>query len=209
MSSEQETRRSFRVEELIYLTYEPVSELEFEQGLDHWKIARGNNVGVRSKLLHLDAKLEEKLYLLRSDSLPLAEYLHLLNEKISTIIDELPALKENRSTLAKQEPQTCEIGADGLLFSAENPLPVGSKLAVRLMFAADQHYIETFCRVVRVTDPYSDENPRFRCGIAVEFLGMKPEQQDALIQHLFDRESATLRMRRLELEADELKLLAE
>ena len=206
MNSGQETRRSFRVEELIYLTYESISELEYEQGLEHWKITQGKNVGVRSKLLHLDAKLEEKLYLIRSDSLPLAEYLHLLNDKISTIIAELPALKENRSTLAKKTPQTCEIGADGMLFSAEEPVPVGSKLAMRLLFAADQLYIETFCRVVRVTDPYSDEESKFRCGIAVEFLGMKPEQQDELIQHLFDRESATLRMRRLELEASELDL---
>ena len=100
MNSGQETRRSFRVEELIYLNYESISELEFEQGIEHWKIAQGKNVGVRSKLLRLDAKLEEKMFLLRSDSLPLAEYLHLLNEKIQAIIDELPALKENRSTLS-------------------------------------------------------------------------------------------------------------
>lgn len=203
MNNGEENRRSFRIVESVFLSYETISDLDFHQGLEHWKMAQGTGVGVRSRLMDIESRFDQKIFVLKSESLALAECMMLLNEKISLLMEELPGLKASKVALAKKPPQICELGADGMLFGSAKNFPLDTKLALRFLLASDNRYVETFCRVVRNDDPPGeDESMPF--GIAVEFLGMKQEQKDILIQHLFDRESETLRMRRLKLDADHL-----
>lgn len=209
MKNGQENRRSFRVVESVYVSYEPISDLDYHQGLDRWKMSQGTGFGIRSKLLDIDARFNEKLFLVKSESVALSECLNLLNQKITTLIEELPSLKERKVALAKQDAQKCEIGADGMLFGAAQPIKPDTKLMLRFLLAADNRYVETFCRVVRNDQPPSEEDVGKPYGVAVEFLGMKPEQKDLLIQHLFERESETLRMRRLKLDAEQLSRLGD
>ncbi|MGI9205878.1 MAG: PilZ domain-containing protein [Woeseiaceae bacterium] len=201
MKNGDENRRSFRIVESVFLNYETISDLDFHQGIEHWKMAQGTGVGVRSRLMDIESRFDQKIFVLKSESLALAECMMLLNEKISLLMEELPGLKANKVALAKQPPQICELGADGMLFASAKNYPADTKLALRFLLASDNRYVETFCRVVRSDDPPGDDES-LPYGIAVEFLGMKQEQKDILIQHLFDRESETLRMRRLKLDAD-------
>lgn len=201
MNSDQEKRRSFRVVESVYLIHEIISDREFQQGLERWKMALGTSAGIRSTLLDIDARFQEKLFTLNSDSVELVECLTLLNTKINTFLDQLPELRESRTALAKQDPQLCEVGADGMVFGADKQYPIGSKIALRLLLAADSRYVETFSHVVRHVDAPDDNERDYPYGVAVEFHGMKPAQKDILIRHMFDRESETLRMRRLNLDA--------
>jgi len=207
MSTDRENRRSFRIEETAFVSYERISDLDFQQGIERWKMSKGSSIGVRSKLLDLDARFNEKLFVLKSESVALAECLHLLNQKIVALIDELPGLKESKESLIQQPSQACELSADGMLFGVNESLDPDTKLAMRFLLAADNLYVESFARVIRSGPAPLDDSPPFQFGVAVEFLGMKPEQKDVLIQHLFDRESETLRMRRLQIEAEELKAL--
>ena len=203
-SNGQENRRSFRVAERVYLKYEVISDREFHEGLDHRKLRKGVSDGLRSKILDLDARFEEKLYVLRTESGRLAECMSILNEKLNAVIEQLPDLRQSKASLARSEPLTCDIGADGMAFPADKHLEDGTKVALRFLLESDNRYIETFARVVRNIDPPGDFDASRPFGIAVEFDGMKPAQKEMLIQHLFNRESETLRMRRLELDAAEM-----
>ena len=200
----EDNRRSFRVTERVYLKYEVISDREFHEGLDHRKLRQGVSDGVRSTILDLDARFEEKLYLLRNESGRLAEVMTILNDKLNAIIEQLPEMRQSKASLARSEPLTCDIGADGMAFAAEKHLETGTKLALRLLLESDNRYIETFARVVRNIDPPGELDANRPFGVAVEFDGMKPAQKEILIQHLFNRESETLRMRRLELDEAEL-----
>jgi len=206
MKTGQENRRSFRIVESVFLDYEVISDLDFHHGLDRWKLSQGTSIGVRSRLMEIDARFNEKLFLLKSDSIALAECLHLLNQKITAIADEFPSLKESKSALAKQPPQSCEIGADGMSFGTTKKYTPDTKMVLRLLLASDSQYVETFCRVIRLEESSQNSDSNLPFHIAVEFLGMTQEQKDMLIQHLFDRESETLRMRRLELDGDKFDI---
>ena len=203
-TTDQDSRRSFRVSERVYLKYEIISNDEFTRGLEHRKIRLGRVDGIRSKLVDLDARLEEKLFLLHNESSRLADCMNILNDKVNLIIEQLPELRQSKASLASSDPQTCEIGADGMVFAAEESLDAGTKIALRLLLETDNRYIETFAEVVRETEVPGDTDSRRPFGIAVQFSGMKPAQREILIQHLFNRESETLRMRRLRLDAAEL-----
>jgi len=201
MNSGRENRRSFRIKETVYLKYEVISDREFHEGLERRKIRLGASSGIRSQILDLDTRLKEKLFLLKAESSRLAECLNLLNDKLNTVIEQFPELRASKASLASSEPQTCEVGADGMVFATDKPYTAGTKLALRFLLAADNRYVETFCNVVRDAELLQEGDSAKPFAVAVEFQGMKPAQKEVLIQHLFNRESETLRMRRLNLDA--------
>ena len=197
MKNGLEKRRAFRILERVYLKYEVLTERDFDKGLDELRMGQGIADGARTRIMDLDARLGEKLYVLKSQSASVAECLSILNDKLNILIDEFPALRETKSSLIRSEAQTCEVSAVGMTFAASEPLAAGTKLVLRLLFVADNRYIETFCVVARQLEQQEAESPDRPFVVAVEFEGMKPEQNDALIQHLLNRESETLRVRRL------------
>jgi PilZ domain len=201
--SDTETRRSFRIPETVYLKYDILSDEEFAEGLDRRKLKLGESEGFRSMVLDLDTRLEQKLYRLRAESSALGDCLSILNQKINAVIQQLPEIRESKTSLARSDPRLCELSADGMVFPTQQSFDPGTKLALRFLLESDNLYVETFCRVVRIVAPPGELTAQRPFGIAVEFHGMKPAQKEVLIQHLFSRESETLRRRRLELDAIE------
>ncbi len=197
----QENRRSFRVNESVYVKYDVLSEKEFERGLEHRKLRLGLSDGAQATLVDIEARLGEAMFLLSAEHSKIARCMTLLNDKLNIVIDQLPALRETKASLAKTRPQTCDVGADGMVFSSDKPIEVDSKLHLQFLLSSDNRFVETFCRVVRVTDSPDDARDDLPYGIAVEFMNLPPSQREILIQHMFSRESETLRMRRLELDA--------
>lgn len=201
MMDGQENRRSFRVNESVYLKYDVLSQKEFEQGIEHRKLRLGLSDGAQATLVDIEARLGEAMFLLSAEHAKIGRCMTLLNDKLNIVIDQLPALRETKASLAKSRPQTCDVGADGMVFSSDKALEVDSKLHLQFLLSADNRFVETFCRVVRVTDSPDDNRDDLPYGIAVEFMNLPPSQREILIQHMFSRESETLRMRRLELDA--------
>lgn len=198
----KQNRKSFRMSDTVHLLYDVIDDAIFEQGVERWKLQLGSGAGLRSTLLDIDARIQEKIMILQAESTTnVAEALLLLNAKINAVMDGLPEMRESKVALANQEPQACEIGADGMLFAADKEYAPGTKMALRFLLATDSRYIETFCDVVRITKPPENSNANLPYGIAVRFCGMPAAQKEIIIQHLFDRESETLRMRRLDIEA--------
>jgi hypothetical protein len=194
-------RRSLRVMETAYIQYEVISEKEFSEGLERRKLRLGRGQGLHSILLDLDTRLDQKLFLIKTHSKHVGDCLAMLNEKINAVVQHIPETLESNASLAQTTPFVCQIGADGMAFATEEPLQPETKLAVRFLLEADSRYIETFCEVVRNVEPPIGASEDRPYSVAVRFHGMKPAQKEMLIQHLFNQESETLRMRRLELDA--------
>lgn len=196
-----ENRRSFRINESVYIKYEILSDKEYQQGLEHRKLRLGMDDGAQARLVDIEARLGEAMFLLNAEHGKIGRCMTLLNDKLNVVIDQLPSLRETKLSLAKTQPQNCDVGADGMIFSSDRQFAVDDKLYIQFLLSTDNRYVETFCRVVRLDDPPDSNRPDLPYGIAVEFLNMPPAQREILIQHMFSRESETLRMRRLELDA--------
>lgn len=203
MMNSRENRRSFRVSEPVYLKFETLTEEEFRQGINHRNLQVANDDGAQSMLVDIDARLSEAMYLLSGESAALGRCITLINDKLNIVISQSPGLRQTKSSLAKTPPQTCDVSADGIVFSSDQELQVGDKLYLQFLLSTDNRYVETFCKVVRLTDPPDNSDPSRTYGIAAEFVDMQPAQREILIQHMFTREGETLRMRRLEIESAE------
>ena len=198
MDTYKESRRSFRVEENIYLSSEVLTEDEFQNGLATWQVRSQSALNSQTALLEVDAELTEKLFLLKSKAPAVADCLSLINDKVTLVASELPDLRAARDKLTSQAAVKCELGADGMMFESDMAYKVGTCLVLQLLLETHQFYFETFARILRVIEPEPGENSPPTRLIAVEFHGMKPALRDVLIQHLFSLETETLRMRRLE-----------
>lgn len=202
MNNARENRRSFRVSESVYLKFETLTEEEFQKGINHHNLQVTNDDGAQSMLVDIDARLSEAMYLLSGESAALGRCITLINDKLNIVINQSPGLRQSKSALAQTPPQTCDVGADGIVFSSAQALKTGDKLYLQFLLSTDNRYVETFCRVVRLTDPPDSSDAGRVYGIAVEFVDMQPAQREILIQHMFTREGETLRMRRLEVESE-------
>ncbi|MCP5093292.1 MAG: hypothetical protein GY949_20475, partial [Gammaproteobacteria bacterium] len=165
-----ENRRSFRINESVYVKYEILSEKEFQQGLDHYKLGLGFDDGAQAKLVDIEARLGEAMFLLNAEYGKIGRCMTLLNDKLNIVIDQLPTLRETKLSLAKTKPQNCDVGADGMIFSSDRQLAIDDKLHIQFLLSTDNRYIETFSRVVRLDDPPDSNRADLPYGIAVEFL---------------------------------------
>lgn len=202
MNDGQENRRSFRISESAYLKVEKLTELEFNEGLEHRKVRLGESDSAQAMLVDLDARLSEEMFRIGGDNEHVGKCLTILNDKINVVIEQLPGFRQTKSALASSEPLTCDVGADGIVYPSSEQLAVGTMLYVQMLLASDNRYVDAFAHVVRHTDVPPGNSPELAYGIAIEFHGMKPAQREILIQHMFNRESETLRMRRLQTEAE-------
>ena len=201
MTNGKDQRRSFRISESVYVKFEVVDDETVKNGLEHYKLSLGISDSAQAKLVEIEARLSEAMYLLSAENGKVGRCMTLINDKLNIVIEQLPSLRETKQSLAKTPPQTCDVSADGLVFSSKRPLSVDDKLYIQFMLSTDNRYVESFCRVVRLDDPPDNSGQDLPYGIAVEFLNMPPAQREILIQHMFSRESETLRMRRLEMDA--------
>ena len=205
MSNQQDKRRSFRVNESAYVKYDVISDQQFFDGLDQYRMQLGVDDGAQAKLIDLDARIIESMHRVFAENERAGKVLELLNDKINMLAEQMPGLRKSKSDLLKTSPQVCDVGADGLVFSASERLRVGTKLYLRFLLSSDNRYVETFCTVVRETEsPSNGGDAGVSYGTAVEFHGMKPSQREILIQHMFSLESETLRMRRLQLDNEDV-----
>jgi len=200
MSNEQDSRRSFRVSESVYLKYVKLTEDEFQEGIERRKLRLGGDDGAQARLVDIEARLSEAMFLLNGEHSQMGRCLTLMNDKLNVAIEQLPSLRESKASLARTPPQTCDVGADGMVFSSAEQMQIGDKLSLTFLLSSDNRFVETFGKVVRLTDPPDTSSPELQYGIAVEFENMPSTQREILIQHMFSRESETLRMRRLEMD---------
>ncbi len=203
--NEKENRRSFRIIETVYLKYETLTEDEFLGGLERRKLRLGIDDGAQSRLIDIEARLAETMYLLGGENEKVGRCITLINDKLNLVVEQLPALRRTKSALTTEPPQTCEVAADGMVFGSAQQIPVDTRLHLQMLLESDNRFIETFASVLRITDPPGGERSGLQHGIAVEYHGMPPAVREILIQHMFSRESETLRMRRLQLEEAKLK----
>ena len=203
--NDKDNRRSFRISEAVYLKYETLTDDEFAEGLERRKLRLGIDDGAQSKLVDLEARLSETMYMLNPENDQIGRCLTLLNDKLNLAIEQLPGLRRTKSALTMTPPQVCDIGADGMVFGSDTAMQIGTKLHVQMLLETDNRFVESFATVVRAGDPPAGSDADKTLGIAVEFHGMQPAVREMLIQHMFTKESETLRMRRLEIDKADLK----
>lgn len=198
-ADEKAMRRSFRIRENAFIHYQKLSNVELED-LISGKAARApSRFRNHSRFTQLEARFNEAFVMMGQAPSAVRECFSVLNEKLNLLLEEQPDRQEAIKALTANGAYTCEIGSTGIRFDSEEPLEEGQAVFIQVMLTADNHYLETAAVVRRLTEPM-DDDPLRTFGVGLEFVGFDEAESELLIKHLFQRESETLRMRRLNLD---------
>ncbi len=196
---EREMRRSFRIREQAFVEVSELSDSEYAAILESRALQRPSEFGNHARLVNLENKFQEAFTLLGNAAVPVRECLAALNDKINLLFEQQPERRAAMDKLTSSEALTCEIGATGIRFDLDRPIAEGSKVYLQVLMTSDRHYLETAAVVRRTPEPIN-EGVGGTYGVAAEFVGFSEAESELLIKHLFQRESESLRMRRLKMD---------
>ena len=196
---ERTMRRSFRIRENAFIRYRKLNQQQMDDLLNARAIGQPSKFRNHAQLVNLEAKFREAFTLLGQAPAPVRDCLNALNDKINLLLEEQPERQEAMREMVKGSSYQCEIGATGIRFDCEEQLEEGQSLFIQVMLISDRHYLET-TGVVRAERKPLNDDPMRPYGVGVEFIGLGEGETELLIKHLFQRESESLRMRRLKVD---------
>lgn len=180
-----ERRQSFRIEDDVYLDYRLLdadTSAESSIDADIAGVCRG-----LMQLRELNVQAGHALANIRKQNSEIAHYLSILDKKIETLAQMTGAVGMGHDI----RPEThVNIGSGGMAFTAKEPLQKGQRLALKLVLFPSHLCIQATATVV-----YSKESDgNFWTGL--NFDPLPEHEQDALIRHLLEKQSAQLRQER-------------
>lgn len=196
---ERTMRRSFRIREHAFIKYKKLTEREYDDLLNQRAIKQPSKFRNHAQLVNLEARFRESFSLMSKAPKPFRDCLSALNDKLNLLLEEQPDRQDAMEDMIKGSPYTCEIGSTGIRFDADELFEENQKVFIQIMLTADRHYLESAAIVRREKKPLNDD-PMRPYGIAAEFIGITEAESELLIKHLFQRESESLRMRRLQID---------
>ncbi len=179
----KERRRYFRIDDTVGLSYQALDvddehEADSPAGLD-----------VLGLMADQDEKIQSLLKEVALESPSTAALVRALNQKLERIVSLLVADSQLVDRLAYRFKQV-SISACGMAFVHEVDVPVGTHLSLELELAPKKCVIRTKGVVVAV-DPV-DDGFYWR----INFYDIPQVQQEQLIQHIVQRQSALLKTAR-------------
>lgn len=185
-SSGTDRRQSFRINDEVYLDYRPLQpdEDDFYNDSDIAGVCRG-----LMELRDLNQQSSHLLVTIRKHHSDVAHYLSLIDRKIETLAQMTAAIGMGRDITPSHR---VNLGTGGMAFTSDKPLDNGQRLAVKLVLFPSHLCLQLTARVV-----YSNpkEGQEGYCT-GVQFNPLPEHDNDALIRHLLEKQSAQLREER-------------
>lgn len=174
----EEKRRYFRIHETIGLYYEILDH-------KHSDSAPDKSVDIWDLMSEQDEKIQRLLIEVEEESPKVAELIAAFNQKLERVVHQLVMESQLLDRVASRVKEV-SISACGLGFMAVAPIAKGTRLRLELQLFPSTQLIHTHGRVVGCEPRKSDFYWR------IEFLDMRQSEQERLIQHIVQRQSAQL-----------------
>lgn len=182
-----ERRQSFRIEDEVYLDYRPLREDEAPGENDNHDIT-GVCRGLM-QLRELNLQAGHAMVGIRKHHNDVAHYLSIIDKKIEILAQMTGAIGMGGDI----RPSTrVNIGSGGMAFAASESLVKGSRVALKLVLFPSHLCLQLTARVAY--SQADNGNGEFWTGL--EFDPLPEHENDALIRHLLEKQSAQLRKER-------------
>ena len=185
-----ERRLYFRIDDRVLIKYRLFGErdLSDERRFIFLNEVRASNL--HAALMGIDMSLQETISELRNRDKTVASALDLINRKLN-LIERVVALEQmdGRATSeSEHEPFDVNISGGGISFVSAEPIDVGALLAIDLIVLPSNHPMRAIGRVVDCRSANERRN-----HVAIEFVEIRDEDRETLIQHVIKKQAAELR----------------
>ena len=182
-----ERRQSFRIEDEVYLNYRLLQDGEAAGDNDRHDITSICHGLMQLRELSLQAG--HAMVTIRKHHTEIAHYLSIIDRKIEILAQMTGTIGMGGDI----SPSTrVNIGSGGMAFAASETLPKGRRLALKLVLFPSLLCLQLTARIA-----YSQaDNGKGECWTGLEFDPLPEHENDALIRHLLEKQSAQLRKER-------------
>lgn len=170
-----ERREYFRVEDDIYLQWQPVSEDEYARADEILHNLTDNDFSLSADFATLNNKYHPILNNIKQAHPDIAHYLELLNTKLDSLGHHL---LQQQQVYNEKKLTHVNISASGLMYAAESPMEVNSLLKLEYVLFPERVGIIAYGKVVTTTPLESGDH----C-IHISFEHMRTEDSELMIKH--------------------------
>lgn len=191
--SNQERRKCYRVQDTLAIEYKVLSPEEYESAKIHLQSQPSGVRVLKNKYSNLCAnELNVENFEDHDLIRGLVKLVIGINEKLDLILSHLEK-KEDLGIYIKP-PQEVNLSADGVGFDSFEPIPVETRIKIRMLLSENpQILITTLGKVVWIKTKQTGGVKKFETGVL--FLDIHEDDQEAIIKHIFTRQRDMLRNR--------------
>jgi len=184
VNSGDERRQYFRIEDVVGVHYEILSDREAEIRLATFDHEQFDSPG---RLQNAERQLQLLIDKLRIQNPEFAEAISLLNIKFNLLKESQieTALEYGTQSFVKK----VNISASGISFDDENKIEIGRKMYLNITLLPTDLHVQTMGDVV---DCLPSEGNEGEWSIRVEFYGMKAAEEELMVQHVVKRQGRLL-----------------
>lgn len=188
LTAAEDRRRFFRIEDDVNLFFKIVDEQEI---ISASQVSNDllSNCSLVTALDMLDQECKLVMYRIEKSEPEIAEYLKLLESKISLIAQ---AVMHQGNDFSKGNMRHANISASGLAFECENELKQGEFLEIKLLLTSCLAVIVIYGKVIycKANEKGEDTMPYL---IGVDYINMKEQDREVLIKHVVKRQMQQIR----------------
>jgi c-di-GMP-binding flagellar brake protein YcgR len=187
-------RQYFRINDKVSLKYRVVQGIDINTEIIRTEHEQNNLAEIKNAFNCIEAKIISKMGRVEEVSPLVAEILGLYDKKLSLIENMIMHNDDKENSIT--ETQQVNLSASGMSFESNTPINDDVKLKMELILFPEYQFIPLYARVVDCKKKMDDNLYRFT--IAVEFVGICESDQETIMQHVFSKQSATLKKERTE-----------
>ncbi|HRE32291.1 MAG TPA: hypothetical protein PLD88_09990 [Candidatus Berkiella sp.] len=190
-----ERRRYFRIEDDAILTWRRITLQEKEQGLARIQRGEIDYPDTAGFFLSMEADLMDVIHSLAKQP-EVAQALELLNRKINLFARCMP-INDSVSTLLDEKAQPVSLSASGISFETNEAASKDQDILLEMVLLPERIYILCYAVVVDclpIERQTEESTTIYRMN--VDFMTIRDEDIERLIQHIMRKEVAFLRARR-------------
>lgn len=184
----EDRRRFFRIDDEVNLFYKVVDEptVNAASQLSNDLLS---NCSLVSALDVLDQESRIIMYRLEKNEPELAEYLKIMDSKISLIAQ---AVMRNDGDVSESASRNANISASGLAFECENKINAGAYIEIKLLLTSCLAVIVIYGKVIYCNNnDKSEESMPYVVG--VDYVNLKEQDREILIKHVVKRQMQQIR----------------
>lgn len=195
----RDRRQFFRIDDTVRMQIQPLTTEQLTAGVANLERGFDGNFTVMSSLAAVTAQMATSMRRIESRDPDVAAYLKALDQKMEILGR---AFLAQESELVSSEDQTVNLSAGGVCIPADEPMPEGQALEIRMLLYPSFTGLLSFGEVVGCLTMDPSENEGYAHLLRVEFVHMREQDREILIRHVLRRQSECLRARRSEEDAD-------
>lgn len=191
-----ERRRYFRIDDEVIFAWRKLSLDEKNRRLQQFMLGEIEYPDIGRLYLSLESDISSLIQELTAHDSRVARALQLLNRKMN-LISRAGPISATQRTLLDEKPQVVNISACGMAFMSDEPCEESEDIQVEMILVPEKTYILCYGVVVGCdkTEP-SNANDEKVYRVNVDFVAMREDDRDRLIQHIMQKEMEMLKLRR-------------